>query len=237
MKLRIAHLYPDELNIYGDWGNIIALRKRLEWRGYAMEYHPVRAEEEYDFTQADIVFGGGGQDKGQITAADDLQTRQENMNAAIESDVVFLAVCGTYQLLGEKFTTATGSELPGVGVFKAQTHGSDNRLIGNIAIQTRWGELVGFENHGGKTYLEAGQSALGRVEYGYGNNGEDRFEGAVHKNVFGTYLHGPLLPKNPVFADELLRRAIKRRDAAATLEELDDSLAERAAEVAKTRSQ
>lgn len=237
MKLRIAHLYPDELNIYGDWGNIIALRKRLEWRGYAMEYHPVRAGEEYDFTQADIVFGGGGQDKGQITAADDLQTRQENMNAAIESDVVFLAVCGTYQLLGEKFTTATGSELPGVGVFKAQTHGSDNRLIGNIAIQTRWGELVGFENHGGKTYLEAGQSALGRVEYGYGNNGEDRFEGAVHKNVFGTYLHGPLLPKNPVFADELLRRAIKRRDAAATLEELDDSLAERAAEVAKTRSQ
>lgn len=237
MKLRIAHLYPDELNIYGDWGNIIALRKRLEWRGYATEYHPVQAGEEYDLTQADIVFGGGGQDKGQIAAADDLQTRQENIYGAIESNVVFLAVCGTYQLFGEKFTTATGSELPGVGVFKAETHGSDNRLIGNITIQTRWGELVGFENHGGKTYLEAGQSALGRVEYGYGNNGEDRFEGAVHKNVFGTYLHGPLLPKNPAFADELLRRAIKRRDAAATLEELDDSLAERAREVAKTRPQ
>ncbi len=237
MKLTIAHLYPDELNIYGDWGNIITLRKRLEWRGHTVEYHPVHVEEEYDFTHADIVFGGGGQDKGQIAAADDLQTRQENINAAIQDDTVFLAVCGTYQLFGEKFTTATGSELPGIGVFKAETHGSDNRLIGNIALQTEWGELVGFENHGGKTYLEAGQSALGRVMCGYGNNGEDRFEGALTKNVFGTYLHGPLLPKNPVFADELLRRALKRRGNAATLEPLDDSLAERAVEVAKTRPQ
>lgn len=237
MKLNIVHLYPDELNIYGDWGNIIALHKRLEWRGFAVEYHPVHVGEEYDFTQADIVFGGGGQDKGQIAAADDLQSRQENINAAIQDNVVFLAVCGTYQLFGEKFTTATGSELPGIGVFKAETHGSDNRLIGNITLQTQWGELVGFENHGGKTYLEAGQSALGRVVYGYGNNGGDQFEGALIKNVFGTYLHGPLLPKNPVFADELLRRALMRRDETNTLEPLDDSLAERAAEVAKTRSQ
>lgn len=237
MKLTITHLYPEELNIYGDWGNIITLRKRLEWRGFEVEYQAVRVGDECDFTQTDLVFGGGGQDKGQIAAADDLASRSDNIFQAIEEGVVFLSVCGTYQLFGNSFTTATDSELPGVGIFDAETVGSEGRLTGNIATQTQWGELIGFENHGGKTYLAAGQSALGRVEYGYGNNGEDRFEGAVYKNVFGTYLHGPLLPKNPVFADELLSRAIKRRNDATTLEELDDSLAEQARDVARTRRQ
>jgi CobQ-like glutamine amidotransferase family enzyme len=237
MKLTITHLYPAELNIYGDWGNIITLRKRLEWRGDTVEYQPIHIGDDYDFTQTDIVFGGGGQDKGQIAAADDLAERAPNIHRAVEEGVVFLTVCGTFQLFGNSFTTATGSELPGVGVFDAETAGSQERLTGNMAIQTRWGELVGFENHGGKTYLSAGQSALGRVVYGNGNNGEDRFEGAIDKNVFGTYLHGPLLPKNPHFTDELLKRAIERRGGDTALEPLDDSLAERAVEVAKQRPQ
>lgn len=235
MTVTITHLYPGELNIYGDWGNIITLCKRLQWRGYTTDYHPVHLGEEYDFTRADIVFGGGGQDKGQIAVADDLQRHKNNLHSASEQGVVFLAVCGTYQLFGHKFTTSTGSELPGVGLFRAETVGSEDRLIGNVNIQTQWGELVGFENHSGKTYLEPGQSALGRVISGYGNDGEERFEGAMKHNVFGTYLHGPLLPKNPVFTDELLKRAIERRDADATLGDLDDSLAEYAAQVAKTR--
>lgn len=237
MKFRIVHLYPGEMNIYGDWGNIIALRKRLEWRGYETEYRPLHLEEEFDFTTADIVFGGGGQDKGQIAVADDLQRHARNIHKAIDAGVVFLAVCGIYQLFGHKFTTSTGSELPGVGVFDAETVGSSDRLIGNVTVQTQWGELVGFENHSGKTTLAPEQSALGRAVQGYGNNGDDGFEGALVKNVFGTYLHGPLLPKNPEFTDELLSRALANRDIQKELAPLDDELAHQAAEVAKQRPQ
>lgn len=237
MKITLTHLYPAELNIYGDWGNIIALRKRLEWRGHEVEYHALNLSEEHDFTQSDIVFGGGGQDKGQIAVADDLQQHQDNIAEAVEKGVVFLAVCGTFQLFGEKFITSTGSELPGIGVFDAETVGSDDRLIGNVVVQTQWGELVGFENHSGKTELRAGQSALGRVVRGHGNNGNDGFEGALKKNVFGTYLHGSLLPKNPDFTDELLIRALRRHDKDIQLDPLDDSLAHKAAEVAKDRPQ
>lgn len=236
--IAIAHLYPGEMNIYGDWGNIITLRKRLQWRGMETEYVPISLDEDHDFTRFDIVFGGGGQDKGQVAVAEDLQRHRDNLHKAIADGVVFVAVCGIYQLFGRQFTTSSGSQLPGVGVFDAETVGSDDRLIGNIVVQTEWGELVGFENHSGKTRLATEQSALGRVVRGHGNNGDDRFEGALTHNVFGTYLHGPLLPKNPVFTDEILRRALKRRGIEdERLVPLDDELARQAAEIAKQRPQ
>ena len=237
MKLTIAHLYPDKMNIYGDWGNIVALRKRLEWRGFETEYRAVRIGDKFDFTSADIVFGGGGQDNGQLLVAQDLQRQRRSILKAVENDVVFLSVCGTYQLFGHSFVTADGAELPGIGVFNGDTIASNERLIGNVVIGTQWGEVIGFENHSGKTRLKPGQSALGRVISGYGNNGEDNFEGAVHKNVFGTYLHGPLLPKNPVLADELIKRALANKGESKELEPIDDELESKAAETAKQRPQ
>lgn len=238
-KINIVHLYPEEMNIYGDLGNIIALRKRLEWRGFEVEYRPVNLGEECDFGSADIVFGGGGQDKGQISVAEDLKRHKEGIIAAADNGVVFLMVCGMYQLFGHKFITQEGEELEGVGVFDTETHGSSERMIGNIVIQTHWGEIVGFENHSGKTYLSTDQSALGRVVKGYGNNGEDGFEGALNNNCFGTYLHGSLLPKNPFFADELISRALQRKgiDIDKNAENIDDSIAHKAAEIAKKRPQ
>ncbi|MEX0749123.1 MAG: glutamine amidotransferase [Candidatus Saccharimonadales bacterium] len=237
-KIVLAHLYPREMNIYGDWGNIVALTKRLEWRDYEVVYEPIGLGAEYDFSRADIVFGGGGQDRGQVAVADDLQRHREAIHVAAEQGTVFLLVCGLYQLFGHMFTTIEGAELPGIGLFDAETVGSSERLIGNVVVQTPWGEVVGFENHSGKTTLAPEQSALGRVVQGHGNNGEDGFEGAVVHNVFGTYLHGSLLPKNPDFTDELLRRALERRgDKLVITDKIDDSLAERAAAVAKRRPQ
>lgn len=238
--IKIVHMYPDEMNIYGDWGNIVALRKRLQWRGYDTDYKALSLGDDYDFTSADIVFGGGGQDKGQIAVADDLQRHNQSISKAIDSGVVFLLVCGMYQLFGHRFTTQEGDELPGVGVFDAETIASDDRLIGNVVVQSQWGELIGFENHSGKTYLNPGQSALGRVVKGYGNTGEDSFEGAISSNAFGTYMHGPLLPKNPEFADELLKRALEHKGSD-SLDGLDDAMdnqiAHQAAHIARTRPQ
>ena len=233
MKVKLAHLYPDKMNIYGDWGNIIAIKKRLEWRGHEVDYRRVELGDNYDFADADIVFGGGGQDKGQVEVADDLQRHGDNIHKAVSGGGVFLLVCGLYQLFGRRFTTSSGAELPGIGVFDAETFGSSDRLIGNVTVGTSWGDVVGFENHSGKTELSANQSALGRVIRGHGNNGEDGFEGAITGNTFGTYLHGPLLPKNPALCDEILKRALTRRDPSVVLDDLEDGVALRAAEVAK----
>ncbi len=237
MKVKLAHLYPDKMNIYGDWGNIITIKKRLEWRGHEVDYQRVEVGDSYDFTDVDIVFGGGGQDKGQIEVADDLQRHADNIHKAVSDGGVFLLVCGLYQLFGRRFTTSNGAELPGIGVFEAETFGSSDRLIGNVTIGTSWGNVVGFENHSGKTELSTSQSALGRVIRGHGNNGKDGFEGAIVGNTFGTYLHGPLLPKNPIFCDQLLKRALTRRKANLTLDGLDDKIAFKAAEVAKNLPQ
>ncbi|MBI4100999.1 glutamine amidotransferase [Candidatus Microgenomates bacterium] len=234
-KLVIAHLYPQEMNIYGDRGNIIALSKRLQWRGLGAQVDSVEVGEVYDFRQADIVFGGGGQDRGQQLIARDLQKRASNFHQAADEGVVMLTICGTYQLFGHGFITKDGHKLPGIGIFKAQTLGSDTRMIGNVIVKSDFGELVGFENHSGQTSLEPGQEPLGQVSKGFGNNSHDKTEGAVYKNVFGTYLHGPLLPKNPKLADVLIHRAISRKFGQEELKTLDDSLELRAAELAKAR--
>lgn len=233
--LTIAHLYPEAMNIYGDTGNVIALVRRLEWRGIEAVVDRVPVGRDYDFTAADIVVGGGGEDRSQLEVADDLQSRAAAIRSAVEAGVVFLVVCGTYQLLGRRFVTHDGHEIPGVGVFDAETRGGPKRMIGNIVLESPWGRLVGFENHSGRTFLGEGQEPLGRVIKGYGNHERAGVEGAVTANAFGTYLHGSLLPKNPAFADELIRRALMRRSGEAHLEVLDDRLEQRAAEAAARR--
>lgn len=236
-QIVISHLYPNELNIYGDRGNIIALKKRMEWRGHSVQIEEVHPGHHYDFTKSDIIFGGGGQDKGQELVAEDLQKRKDEILAAARDGVVILGICGTYQLLGQRFTTLEGKEIRGIGVLKAETIGSRKRMIGNVVISTSFGTLVGFENHSGKTNLFKGQEPLGKVLKGYGNNGSTGLEGAVLNNVFGTYLHGPLLPKNPRFTDELLRRALLRKYGKDSLEPLNDSLEHQASRTARSRPQ
>jgi CobQ-like glutamine amidotransferase family enzyme len=237
LGLNIVHLYPVEMNIYGDRGNVLTLMQRARWHGLVPHLSEVGVGKDYDFTQADIVFAGGGQDRGQVVVGQDLLQRQANLAAAADAGVVMLTVCGTYQLFGRGFTTLDGQEIPGIGLFKAETLGSNQRMIGNIVIESQFGQLVGFENHSGQTVLDADQASLGRVIKGYGNNSKSKQEGAVTGNVFGTYLHGPVLPKNPRFADELIRRAVVRRYDSFKLATLDDELELRTARVAAGRPQ
>lgn len=236
-KFTIVHLYPEEMNIYGDRGNVIALAKRLMWRGLEVQVDRVGIGDKYDFRKADILFGGGGQDKGQAVIAEDLQARAKKLKEAAEQGVAMLVICGTYQLFGKRFITSTGKVIPGIGLFAAETKASGQRMIGNIVIDSDFGELVGFENHSGQTTLAHNQRPLGDVIKGYGNNSKSSFEGAVYKNVFGSYLHGPLLPKNPRLADELIRRALRRNLKPSRLKTLDDNLEEAAAAIAKSRPQ
>lgn len=235
MTLVLAHLYPAEMNIYGDTGNVLALRRRLEWRGYDVRVDRVGVGQSYDLEGADIVIAGGGEDRSQVMVADDLQRRASVVHDAVADGVVFLTVCGTYQLFGRRFVTRTGEEIPGIGVFAAETIGGGDRMIGNVVVDAPQGRLVGFENHSGRTHLDDGQQSLGRVVKGNGNNDSTAEEGAVTGNCFGTYLHGSVLPKNPTFADDLLRRALRRRGETEELPPLDDDLERRAARTAASR--
>jgi CobQ-like glutamine amidotransferase family enzyme len=248
-QLSIAHLYPEQMNIYGDRGNILTLVQRCRWRGISVRVDPIKPGIDVDWTRYDLAFFGGGQDSGQALIADDFVRRHgPELRAAINDGLVLLAICGGYQLLGHYFLTHTGEKLPGIGALDLHTVGGDRRLIGNIVVQgagirdqgsgtwrseprplTPDSYLVGFENHSGRTYLGADVRPLGRVLRGFGNNGEDGTEGAVHRNAHGCYMHGSLLPKNPHFADHLLRLALERRYGAANaLTPLDDSLEQRA---------
>jgi lipid II isoglutaminyl synthase (glutamine-hydrolysing) len=249
-QLAIAHLYPEQMNIYGDRGNILALTQRCRWRGIDARVDAIRPGRDVDWTQYDLAFFGGGQDSGQALIADDFVHRHgPSLRAAIDDGLVLLAICGGYQLLGHYFLTHTGEKLPGIGALDLHTVGGDRRLIGNIVIEVRgWSlqagggrsvasaRLVGFENHSGRTYLGSGVQPLGRVLRGFGNNGEDGSEGAIYRNAHGCYMHGSLLPKNPHFADHLLRLALDRRYGTAdALAPLDDSLERRAHDVMVAR--
>lgn len=231
----IAHLYPREMNIYGDHGNVIALRKRLEWRGFEVVVRPVDVGVPFDVDEADIVFGGGGQDSGQLVIGEDLAARGEDLRRAAAGGTPMLVICGTYQLFGRGFTTLDGLEIPGIGVLGAQTVASTVRMIGNIVLDSPFGRLVGFENHSGQTVLDASQRPLGTVTKGYGNTPDGGYEGVISNNVIGTYLHGPVLPKNPRLADHLVLAALNRRHGVSDLAPLDDSLEMQAAEVAAGR--
>jgi len=231
VRLIIAHLYPDLMNLYGDRGNIIALTRRCQWRGIDVIHRAVRLGEKVDFTRFDMLFMGGGQDKEQKLICDDFQAVKGSALAeAVEDGAAFLAICGGYQLLGHCYETGSGDRLPGIKVLDVETRAGKKRMIGNVVVRSRLSgarsrTLVGFENHSGRTYLGAGVRPLGEVLIGHGNNGEDRFEGAVYRGVVASYLHGSLLPKNPWLADWLIERALRRRYGEGTmLAPLDDRI-------------
>ena len=230
--LHLVHLYPREMNIYGDTGNVLVLRRRLQWRGLPVTITPVSVGDPLPH-DADILLGGGGQDAAQGDIGADFAARGPELRAMADDGVVVLAICGTYQMLGHEFVTQEGRRIAGVGVLDVVTHGQPERLIGNNWVDTpRAGRLVGYENHSGLTTLGAGAVPLGTSRTGRGNNGRDGTEGAVRDNVIGTYLHGPVLAKSPRFADDLLRRAYTRLGTSVELAPLDDSQAELAAQVA-----
>ncbi|ACX51596.1 CobB/CobQ domain protein glutamine amidotransferase [Ammonifex degensii KC4] len=232
--LTVCHLYPDLLNLYGDRGNVTVFLRRCQWRGIPVRLWEVRFGESVDFTKVDFLFLGGGSDREQQLVVTDLLPRLANLRQAIEEGLVVLAVCGGYQLLGHYYQTAQGEKLPGLGILDLYTEAGEGRLIGDIAVEVQMGGrsqiLCGFENHSGRTYLGR-VSPLGRVLRGFGNNGWDGTEGARYKNVFGTYLHGPLLPKNPAFADYLISLALGRRGLEIMLPPLPDVLERQAREV------
>ncbi|MCX7771777.1 MAG: glutamine amidotransferase [Clostridia bacterium] len=215
-ELTICHLYPDLLNLYGDRGNIIALSKRCEWRGIDVKVVHISLNEAFRYEDYDIVFMGGGQDYEQGIIQDDLMNgKRQLIIDAVEANKVFLAICGGFQLLGKYYRTHEGKDIECIGALNLWTHGGDRRLIGNLVFECDFlkhenfnGHVVGFENHSGKTYLGEGIKPLGKVIKGFGNNSEDGFEGAVYKNVFCSYSHGSLLPKNPALADYLITKAL-----------------------------
>ncbi|HEY3248283.1 MAG TPA: glutamine amidotransferase [bacterium] len=243
MELRICHLYPDLLNLYGDRGNLIALAARANWRGIDVRIDERGLHDALPLGQHDLYFLGGGEDRQQRLAADDLRTSKgEALRDAAGRDAVVLAVCGGYQLLGHYYRPADGEDLVGLGLLDLTTEHpgpAAARLIGNIVIRSDLlggATLVGFENHGGRTHLGAGVQALGRVVAGHGNNGEDQTEGAVVRNVIGTYLHGPLLPKNPALTDHLIRAALRSRYGEITLAPLPDAVESTAHDAAVARA-
>ena len=229
MKLRICHLYPDVLNLYGDGGNIRCMRQRLSWRRIETELTELPIGRTASFSDFDLVFIGGGQDFEQEVLLNDLQSgKDREIRAAIEDGLCFLTICGGYQMLGNYYETYDGKRCDFIGALDLYTKGSHQRMIGNTVFECTpecgGSTLVGFENHSGKTWLGPGLSPLAHVRVGFGNNGEDRTEGAHYRNVFGSYSHGPLLPKNPVFCDQLLKTALERRYGKVDLEPLDDRL-------------
>lgn len=223
-SLRIAHLYPELLNLYGDSGNILVLRKRLEWRGITPDVYEVHMGDTPSFAGVDIVFIGGGSDREQKIVCDSLLRQKTELKAFVEDGGVLGAVCGGYQLLGESYLMGD-ERVPGLELVDLYTDRGTPRIIGNIAIESSVSPqpIVGYENHGGRTHLGAGVTPLGKVLYGKGNDGSTGFEGCLYKNVLGTYIHGPLLPKNPGVADWLLSRALERKYGDGTLEPLDDT--------------
>lgn len=238
-RVVIGHLYPELLNVYGDRGNVLALTRRAQWRGVGrVEVRAVAAGESLDARGLDVLCLGGGEDRKQGLAAQDLQRHAGELREAVEDGLVVLAVCGGYQLLGAYYRTAAGERLQGAGLLDAYTvaEAGQRRLTGNVVAEGEWGTIVGFENHGGRTYLGPGARPLGRVRAGGGNNGEDGGEGAVYRNCVGTYLHGSLLPKNPALCDALLQQAIARRHGPVELPALDDDLERRAHAAAVRRA-
>lgn len=232
--LRVAALYPTLMNLYGDRGNIATLENRCRARDIAFDLAPVGLGDRLEPGDHDLLLMGGGQDREQRRCAEDLRSAKAGaIREMVAAGKVVLAVCGGYQLFGHYYRTAEGEELPGIGVFDIFTvhpGASVPRCIGNLAVEWESGTLVGFENHGGRTYL-GDVAPLGRVLGGFGNNGEDGFEGARTRNAYGSYLH-PILPKNPGFADHLIATALRGRYGEAALVPLEDRLEHAAHDVA-----
>ncbi len=240
MELRIAHLYPDLMSIYGDRGNVLALAQRSRWRGIDVAVRAQTLGDRFDPDWADVWFFGGGQDQGQdLVGADLAGPNGAALRRSIAGGAAAFAVCGGYQLLGREYVPEEGPPIPGLGVLDVTTRAGKERFVGNLLATSGADTLIGFENHSGRTYLGPAATPLGRVVVGHGNNGEDRTEGAVQGRLIGCYCHGSALPKNPWLADRLIRWGLARRYGDLALAPLDDTveLAARdsAAEVARSR--
>ena len=227
MRLKICHLYPDALNLYGDRGNVLCMQKRLSWRGISCETETLKVGEHKDLSGYDLFFMGGGQDFEQEVLLSDLRGQNgREIKAAVADGKTFLCICGGYQILGTHYETKDGVICSFLGAVDLYTVGGTKRLIGNYAYRLDGADsdeiVVGFENHSGRTRLGKGISPLGHVLTGYGNNGKDHTEGVHYKNVFGTYSHGPVLPKNPGFCDLILETALKQKYGTAELAPLND---------------
>ena len=226
LKISIAHLYPKLLNLYGDIGNIITLKKRCEWRNIEVEFEDINIGDKIN--EHDIYFVGGGQDKQQEEVADELYRQKDFLTEERERNAVFLWICGGYQLFGHYYQPHDKERLNGISLMDAYTVAGNTRFIGNVTARTDFltpNTLVGFENHSGLTYLQGDTKPLAITEVGNGNNGKDKTEGARYKNVFGTYLHGSFLPKNPHFADFMIELALEKRyGEPIKLAPLDDKL-------------
>ena len=231
-NLILGHLYPSLMNVYGDRGNIRCLQRRCAARGISLEVMPLEIGDTVASDQFDILFMGGAQDHEQRLVASDLAEHKSGpLREAVERGVVFLGVCGGFQLAGRFYRGGEGEQLSGAGIFDLYTlhpGASSKRLIGNLAAEWEGGTLVGFENHGGRTYLGPRAEPLARVVRGFGNDGVSGFEGARYKNAFGCYLHGPVLPKNPALADRIIALAMENRYGEAILGPLDDAIELRA---------
>jgi CobQ-like glutamine amidotransferase family enzyme len=235
MKIHIVHIYPNEMNTYGDRGNLLVLEKRAAWHGLDPVIHYYHAGDTFP-KNADLILGGGGQDSAQSDIQADILRIGSKLHTLVDAGVPMLMVCGTYQLFGNRFVTLTGEQIRGIGIFDVETVGSPKRLIGNTAVETtEFGVLYGFENHSGKTRLGTDQSPLGTITRGNGNNGEDRTEGARTNNAIGTYLHGPLLPNNPRLADGLIKLALQRKGVNFVPKPIDDALVEQSRKNAAAR--
>jgi CobQ-like glutamine amidotransferase family enzyme len=230
MELRLVALYPEQMNIYADRGNILFLRRRCEWRGIGFSYSASGPGDSLDASAHDLIYLGGGQDRDQrIVAGDLVATKRSAVEQAVDEGAVLLAVCGGFQLLGHSYQLGA-ERIAGLGLADLETVREPGpRLIGNVEIEVDFGDgparLAGFENHGGRTYLGEDAHPLGRVIRGFGNNGKDGFEGVRRANMIGTYLHGPLLPKNAWLADRLIQLALARNlGSPPDLSPLDDRL-------------
>lgn len=233
--INLLQLYPRDMNIYGDWGNTLVLKRRLEWHGYdvkLLEYNPGD-----DFpSEVDLIVGGGGQDSGQSKIGQDLLKIGPTLKRLAEDDVPMLMICGLYQQFGHFFKTRDGEIITGIGLLDIETHGGNERMIGNIVTSSdEFGLIVGYENHSGLTKLGAGVQPLGTVIRGAGNDGKDETEGARYRNVIGTYLHGSLLPKNPSIADWLIEQAATRKFGDFQPTVIEDRFAEEARDIAQRR--
>jgi len=243
VKIRVAHLYPDYLNIYADRGNIAVFARRAAWRGHELDVDAIGMGEAVRVGAHDLYYVGGGQDREQALVAHDLAAKA-GVREAVEAGAALLAVCGGYQLLGRFYRERSGAELPGVGLFPLYTITGERRMIGDVLLECELapGErrtLAGFENHAGRTMLDSGVQPLGRVVTGFGNDGESGYEGCRVRRAIGTYLHGPLLPRNPWLADWLLGAALAHRTDAADvvpLEPLPDALEHEAHAVSSARA-
>ncbi|MFC5338375.1 type 1 glutamine amidotransferase [Leucobacter denitrificans] len=235
MELKIVSLYPRDMNIYGDRGNLLSLVRRARAHGITPEVVEVNVGDPLP-DDVDIIIGGGGQDSGQERVARDLLGRGAELRGLAEEGLPMLLICGLYQLFGHRFVTGSSSEIPGIGVFDIETRAGSERMIGNVVVDSEeFGQIIGYENHSGNTVLGDESVPLGKVLQGSGNNTVDGTEGARTRNAIGSYLHGSLLPKNPAISDFLIRVAMERKYGAFTPREIDDTVALRARASAKKR--